>query len=656
MNSESKRPRRSRLIVCAAVVGLVLLVTGGMAGYWLATRVGGTHSRAAADPPVSKAVEWTCSMHPQIRQPKPGQCPICFMDLIPLEDDSAGLTGPRQFRMSAAAMALAEIQTTPVRRQVVTKPVRMVGKVEYDETRLASIAAWVPGRLDRLYVDYTGVTVRQGDHLVYLYSPELRVAQQELLQMLDARDRATNETTRNLVGRNLQATEEKLRLLGLLDEQIEEIKQRGTTTDHLTIYAPIGGVVIERHASAGTYVDTGQPIYTIADLSQVWVLFDAYESDVPWLRYGQEVEFSTESHPGESFQGRIAFIDPMLNERTRSVRVRVNVPNPESKLKPNMFVRGVVRSRLSDAGRVFEPALAGKWISPMHPEIVKDGPGQCDICGMDLVPAEELGLVEAEATAEPPLVIPATAPLITGRRAVVYVRVPGTEEPVFEGREVVLGPRAGEFYVVRSGLEERERVVTNGAFKIDSALQIQAKPSMMSIEADRELVVPEAFREQLTALYDPYLRLQQALADDRLDEARTHWADLRGAPAVMAEAPIGERLDEAWQSIDRRLVTALDFDVRQADIGAIRERFEDVALAMLQVVETFGHSLETSAYEAYCPMAFDDRGASWLQAGTQIDNPYFGHAMRRCGEIRREFAASVARSDQPPAAAASPQE
>ncbi len=210
---------------------------------------------------------------------------------------------------------------------------------------------------------------------------------------------------------------------------------------------------------------------------------DAYESDLAWLRYGQEVEFSTEAYPGEVFKGRVAFIDPVLNEATRTVKVRVNVSNEDGRLKPEMFVRAIVRSKIASGGRVLDASLAGKWISPMHPEIVKDEPGNCDVCGMPLVRAETLGYVTAEPSdTAKPLVIPVSAALLTGTRAIVYVQVPTAEEPTYEGREIVLGPRAGDYYLVRSGLNEGELVVTNGNFKLDSALQISAKPSMMTPE------------------------------------------------------------------------------------------------------------------------------------------------------------------------------
>ena len=446
----------------------------------------GVPAPAAAGQPAEAPTVWTCAMHPQIRQPKPGLCPICGMKLVPVETGAEATGGPPRLAVSEEAARLMEIETAPVERRFVTAAVRMVGKVEYDETRLAYITAWVPGRLDRLFVDYTGVPVRKGDHLVYLYSPELLSAQAELLQALRAvKDLEASDVAivRQTAQATVEAVREKLRLWGLTAEQIAEIETRGTTSDHVTIYAPIGGIVVEKSALEGMYVDTGTRIYTIADLSRVWVKLDAYESDLEWIRYGQTVAFESVAYPGQTFAGTVAFIDPILDEATRTVKVRVNAANPDGKLKPGMFVTATVRSDIATGGRVMAPDLAGKWICPMHPDVVKNQAGTCDICGMPLVTTESLGYVSAAPTdADKPLVIPASAPLVTGTRAVVYVQVPGAAKPTFEGREVLLGPRAGQWYLVRKGLAEGERVVTHGNFKIDSALQIQTKPSMMSPE------------------------------------------------------------------------------------------------------------------------------------------------------------------------------
>ena len=444
------------------------------------------HAAGHADgaTPDEQAEVWTCSMHPQIKLPKAGQCPICFMDLIPLDSGDDDDAGPRVLSVGKNAAALMDIEVAPVERRFVTTAVRMVGKIDFDETRVSSITAWVPGRLDRLFVDYTGIPVKKGDHMVELYSPELLSAQEELLQAIKAtKDLAQSDVdlVRESTEATVQAAREKLRLWGLTPEQISGIEKRGEPDEHVTIYAPAGGIVVEKTAREGMYVKTGTRIYTIADLSRVWVNLDAYESDLAWLRYGQEVQFTTESHPGVTFTGSISFIHPVLDEQTRTVKVRVNVENRDNRLKPGMFVRAVVQARIATGGRVMDAALAGKWISPMHPEVVKDEPGNCDVCGMPLVPAESLGYVGGEPTEEDmPLVIPASAPLLTGKRAIVYVQVPGRDKPTFEGRELVLGPRGEHHYVVQEGLEDGELVVAKGAFKIDAELQIRAKPSMMS--------------------------------------------------------------------------------------------------------------------------------------------------------------------------------
>ncbi|MBN2133615.1 MAG: efflux RND transporter periplasmic adaptor subunit [Sedimentisphaerales bacterium] len=467
-------------------LAVVLLAGGGLvAGYLLAPAATGEPQHAHDQAEAGKTQKWYCSMHPQIIRDEFGRCPLCDMDLIPMPESLAVGGSARELAVSEAAAKLMEIQTSPAQRKFVSAEVRMVGKVDYDETRVKHITAWVGGRLDRLYVDFTGISVSEGDHLVYLYSPELISAQAELLQAARAArnvaDGASEYLSRSTTN-TLEAAREKLRLLGLKADQIDGIEQSGRPLTHLTVYSPMGGVVIEKMANEGMYVKTGTHIYTVADLSQVWVKLDAYESDLPWIRYGQPVEFAAEAYPGEVFKGWVSFIEPTLNAKTRTVKVRVNVPNPEGRLKPEMFVRAVLRSQVAPGGKAMDPNMAGKWMCPMHPSVVKAATGSCDICGMDLVATESLGYVASEPTGEPPLVIPASAPLITGKRAVVYVRKPETEIPTFEGREVILGPRAGAYYLVESGLQEGEEVVTHGSFKIDSALQIQAKPSMMNPE------------------------------------------------------------------------------------------------------------------------------------------------------------------------------
>ena len=763
--------KKGWVLIVAIVVSLVIgyLARGMFAPTEGQPTAAGVSAKQAERRQEKAPKWWTCSMHPQIRLPKPGLCPICNMTLIALETQEQEGGGLRELTVSENAKKLMEIQTAPVERKFVEAEVRMVGKIDYDETRLKYITAWIPGRLDRLYVDYTGVPVKKGDHMVYLYSPELLSAQEELLQALGAvrnlRDsdigimRETTEAT-------VTAVREKLRLWGLNPEQIAEIEERGTTMDHMTIYAPIGGIVVHKNAQEGMYVNVGTRIYTIADLSQVWVRLDAYESDLMWLRYGQKVEFTTEASPGESFVGTIAFIDPILTQTTRTVKVRVNTSNLEMKLKPGMFIRAVARAQVATGGKVMDAALAGKWICPMHPGVVKKAAGQCDICQMPLMRTESLGYLGVDPSkADKPLVIPASAALVTGRRAIVYVELPGKEKPTFQGREIVLGPRAGDYYVVRRGLAEGERVVTKGNFKIDAELQIQAKPSMMTPEgggggehqhggpaagakeaADDEkrtelpalvwgqlhaviaageevnsaievrdlggirsafaaleqtiqavegqtlqghmsmlweeysmllandavegkeaknFIVAERvtgmmnehlssmklklglsreqepaagplisaeFRQQLGKVVEGYLAMQQALAEDDPKQAVAASRKMLEALAAVDMKLLQGDEHTAWMKTSEELKRILARGRQAGGIEPARKEFALLSEEMMAAAKQFGVP-GVSLYQFKCPMAFNSRGATWLQADDETRNPYFGAAMLRCGEV-----------------------
>ncbi|MHC4983036.1 MAG: efflux RND transporter periplasmic adaptor subunit [Planctomycetota bacterium] len=600
---------------------------------------------------------WTCSMHPQVRQPKPGKCPICQMDLIPIDKDQAA-QDRRKITFSTAAAALMDVETVAVERKSVTAEVRMVGNIDYDETRVAYITAWVPGRLDRLFVDYTGIPVRKGDHMVEIYSPELLSAQEEFLQAHKAKGglkSSDSELIRESVEATFDAVYEKLRLWGLTAGQMDELAERGTPSDHLTIYAPAGGIVVRKHVNQGDYVNTGTRIYTIADLSKLWVRLDAYESELAWLRYGQEVELTTESLPGRKFKGTISFIDPVLNEQTRTVRVRVNVDNADGAIKPGMFVAATVRSRLTAGGKVMEPNLAGKWISPMHPEIVKDEPGKCDICGMPLVRAEELGYVSADVgKRQQPLVIPTSAALLTGEQAVVFVEVPGTKNPTFEMREITLGPRAGSYYLVEGGLSEQERVVFKGNFMIDSERQIRGLPSMMHREgvgaeahvhaerakpkepepaADAPIFeTPLAFRRQLWTVFESYFKLGDALAADDFAQALAAAKASRTAlNGVNASLLTGQAFRE-WRAQAATVDKLLTGAIASKGIEPLRADFALLSEQMVLIAKSFGAHHDV-VYQMRCPMAFSNRGATWLQLDEKVRNPYFGASMLRCGGV-----------------------
>lgn len=645
------------------LLGLVIGIVIGFVIHWAfsPSAVVVADEAAAAAQAQSGAKEetiWTCSMHPQIRMNKPGLCPICGMPLIPVHKEAGDEGEMPRLTVSKAGKALMDIETSPVERKFVTADIRMVGKVAYDETRLAYITAWVPGRLDKLYVDYTGVPVKKGDHMVYMYSPELLSAQEELIQAIKAVgniEKSDSRIIRDVTAGTVEAAREKLRLLGLTDEQVAEIEKRGTPSDHVTIYSPAGGIVVHKNAQEGMYVTTGTRIYTVADLTHVWVKLDAYESDLPWLRYGQAVDFTTVSDPGQLFTGTITFIDPVLDSVTRTVKVRVDVPNPSGILKPEMFVKAVAKATVAADGKVMDPRLAGKWICPMHPSVIQDTPGDCDICGMPLVRTESLGYVSADPeTAKKPLVIPVTAALVTGKRAVVYVAVPDTEKPTYEGREVVLGPRAGNYYLVRSGVKEGERVVTHGNFMIDSALQIEAKPSMMmpsknettnepmqkemsptaaEAKPSAPLVLSAASREQVKAVFEAYFTIQQALFADDLSTAQQRLKELKDALGAVDMKLLEGAVHMAWMKHFGTLNQILSDAAKADSLEAFREAFSQLSDELYAVGLDFGAPGKSTIYQLRCPMAFNNRGATWLQPDQDIRNPYFGAAMPKCGSV-----------------------
>jgi Cu(I)/Ag(I) efflux system membrane fusion protein len=587
------------ILLVVAAFGLGFLLRGGGPG---------SGEPAAVDATPQQAERWTCSMHPQIILPSDDQkCPICFMDLILLDDAAAAGLGPRDLSLSETAAALAEITTEKVRRRFVNREVRLVGKVSTDETRTRTITARIYGRLDRLFVDATGQQVRRGMKLAEIYSPELYSAQVELQSAARALAAAVEANAATDAAReNLDSAAERLRLWGLDDQQIQTVRDGHAISDHLVVRAPVSGVVVSREVTQGDYVRTGDTLYTIADLSGVWITLDAFEADVAWLREGQPVEFSTRAYPGRRFTGDILFIDPVLDERTRTVEVRVAAANSEGLLKPGMLVTGGVAVTVDAYG---------------HP-------------------------VTDPTNATAPLVIPASAPLLTGQRAVVYVRQPGPGDPVFTGRDVVLGPRAGDSYLVVSGLSEGELVVTRGNFKIDSALQIQARSSMMNPPAGEEIPANQGtsdelapftagscFGEALNEILQPYLLLQAALAaDDDVEAAAAAQAVVAATGRLACDteslppgaAALWERLKAALQAAAGRTAAAEQMAPRRA-------AFEPLSDNLWNLLARFGTGTQDVVRRFHCPMAFDNDGAYWIQQDTTTANPYYGAMMLRCG-------------------------
>ncbi len=364
---------------------------------------------------------WTCSMHPQIKMDKPGKCPICAMDLILLNQNSTALMDSDAIHFTADAAALANVATSVVSRSKPAKEVRLYGKVQADERLLQNQVAHIGGRIEKLFVGFTGEAVTKGQLLALIYSPDLITAQQELLEA--AKDKQSQPAI-------YEAAIEKLRQWMLNDKQISQIEQSRQVKTKFEVYANTSGVVTTKKVNVGDYVSQGTGLYDIANLSKVWVLFDAYESDLPFLTVGNNVNFSLQAIPGKIFNSTIRFIDPVIDPVNRVAKIRVEVDNGAGKLKPEMFVTGTVKANLNE---------------------YKNN-----------------------------LVIPRSAVLWTGKRSVVYVKQPDSGELNFKMREIEIGPMLGNSYVVISGLEEGEEIVSDGTFSVDAAAQLEGKPSMMS--------------------------------------------------------------------------------------------------------------------------------------------------------------------------------
>ena len=364
---------------------------------------------------------WTCSMHPQIKMDKPGKCPICAMDLILLNQNSTAQMDSNAIHFTADAAALANVATSIVSRSKPAKEVRLYGKVQADERLLQNQVAHISGRIEKLFVGFTGETVTKGQLLALIYSPELITAQQELLEA--AKDKQSQPAI-------YEAAIEKLRQWMLNDKQIAQIEQSGRIKTKFEVYANTSGVVTTKKVNVGDYVSQGASLFDIANLSRVWVLFDAYESDLPFLNVGNTVNFSLQALPDKVFNSTIRFIDPVIDPVSRVAKVRVEVDNSGGKLKPEMFATGIVKANLN---------------------AYKDK-----------------------------LVIPRSAVLWTGKRSVVYVKQSDSDELHFRMREIETGPMLGNSYVVISGLEEGEEIVSDGTFSVDAAAQLEGKPSMMN--------------------------------------------------------------------------------------------------------------------------------------------------------------------------------
>jgi Cu(I)/Ag(I) efflux system membrane fusion protein len=412
-------------------IPLVVLILASLAGggwfLWREQR----HDHVGEQKASQGKQLYTCSMHPFIIKDKPGTCPICGMELIKKIDGAATGKAPTADQRQQADMlghvslsptqrVMANVATVEVRQQSLNKEINAVGIVQFDQSRQAKVTAWIAGRIDKLNVSTVGAFVSRNRPVAEVYSPDLLSTQQEYLLAVRSREQLKNSPIPSISqnGEGLVASaKQRLMLFGVKESQIAALEKAGKPNIRLPIYTPLSGVVIEKMVQQGQYVNTGDVLFNIADLSTVWVEVEVYENEFPTIHIGQRVEIRSQSFPGKPFIGRVAFIYPFLDPKTRTVKARVEMPNPGMKLKPDMFVNAIIKVPLGSA-----------------------------------------------------IVVPVTAVMDTGKRRVVWVE---SSPGMFEPRDVQVGQQTDDKIQILSGLKEGDKVAVSGGYLIDSESQLK---------------------------------------------------------------------------------------------------------------------------------------------------------------------------------------
>lgn len=537
-----------------------------------------------------KVTIWTCSMHPQIRMKEPGKCPICGMDLIPLSNSEENdNTEYNKIQMSESAMKIAEVQTTIVQKSVLSREIRLPGKIKPDERKKAAITSRFSGRIEKLFVNFTGQEVQQGEKLATIYSPDLITAQKELFEAIKFKQSNPEY---------YKAARNKLKLWSLSESQIAAIEKSDEPQNYFDILSPLGGTVMKRQVALGDYVNEGSLLFEVANLSTVWVMFDAYENDLPWIRTGDNVDFEVQSIPGKIFNGKVSFIDPVMDPEVRVAYVRTEISNPDNLLKPEMFVHGVIKTKLST---------------------VKDA-----------------------------LIIPKSAVLWTGKKGIVYVKMKEQSKPTFEYREITLGEDAGSFYIVKEGLKEGEEIVTNGVFRIDAAAQLAGKQSMMNLEKDstikeqsekgfiKSIAISAKAKEALQPLINDYLLLKDALSSDNIPGAKKAAGKMRKTLSGIKMNLFSGESHNDWMKYSSEIEDALTQLLHSEKADEIRNSFHQISDATIDLTSSFKPYNKT-LFIQHCPMANNKKGADWLSLSKEIKNPYFGESMLTCGKTEKEI-------------------
>ena len=559
------------------VLALGALAAGG--GYWLARYQAGT--TAGVPPPPAAALAdhsdyahgavYQCPMHPWIRSDRPGdRCTICGMALVAANPDAAS-ADPNLVTLTPAQAAVVGVQTAPVRRGPLTRTLRVSGVIEDDDTRHRILAARVPGRVERLYVNYVGAEVEAGAPLATVFSPEMLTAQRQYLERLKGGAIVSSQAER-------AAARERLLELGLTEEEIRILDNTLKPTAMVTVRSPLSGTVVSRFVYEGQYVETNDRLFEVGDFSRMWFVFDAYEPDLAWLAPGQTVEVKVASLPERILSAPITFIDPNLNEMTRTARVRVILENAERRLLHRQTAHAVV--------------------SGSGPET---------------------------------LLVPRSAVLQHRGRPLVYLDRGGQG---YLAREVRLGRMGDTDAEVLGGLAEGDRVVTEAALILDGQAQLAHAaasggghdhgPGMPTRVQAGTPPHDEAAYLLLRALVYAAADAAAFLANDDLPGYQKALPALREAHAAYLEG---------YRHAARGPLAAYTGKLAAGpDLDAARRAFEpySTALADLAREEHLHHRGEIYIYQ--CPMTPVLGTARWLSRSNQLRNPFFGSAMLECGD------------------------
>lgn len=633
----------STVVIAIMALALFLIGLAQRSGWITAGGLNGGQAGSSQETDSDESKRYICPMMCTPPSTQPGRCPVCGMKL---EAISGGGGDGKSVTIEASARRLVGIRTSMSKLGHVSRTIRTIGSIDFDESRLSTISAYIDGRLEKVYADYVGVRVTKGDDLAMLYSPQLYSAQTEFVTSLDGGRVGRFDISESDLAAMAQ---ENLSELGMSDDQIATLRQTREPQSRIRIKSPQTGTVLEKSAVEGDYVQTGQQLYRIADLSSVWLMLDLFPDDAAAVRFGQEVEAEIQSMHGEVFTGRVAFIDPTVNRKTRTVRVRVEVLNFDGKLRPGDYATARITVPAIPADVVYDPALAGKYISPMHPQVIREEPGPCPLCGMDLVPTSELGFATEPFPQRRVVTVPRDAVLLAGGNGVIYVE---TEPGRFEVRRVSVGPMTDKEAVITEGLAAGETIATGGNFLIDSQMQLAGNPSLidpsrapgfapgpLDLPDNQPVMLTGDSAAQFDRVYHAYFEIQAAMAADTIPPAVAVNTLLDGLARLegFADVPDDARrqLGIARRSVPR-LAGALD---------TARRAFRRVSHAMLRAaVVARGPETAVSLSHFFCHMV-PGNGGDWMQPGGNLRNPYWGSEMLECGEMVRDL--SVRRGPAP---------